>query len=115
MKAIRYRFEDQKEIAGASIVGTYLPVGGASASLLNPAVQWKLDNLTDADLQFSTDGVNDHFVMPAQSSWINDISSNEPSTTGLFLSKGDRLFVKQIEVPANGKSVYFSIAYASED
>lgn len=104
---IRFRAEPLRSLAFGSISGTYAPLGSAMA---NPIRQFKIDNTTDALLTFSFDGVNDHFVVPASSFFLNDVSSNTAQQNGFFISQGDRLYVKGS--PTSG-TVYFSVFYGS--
>lgn len=107
--AIRARFEEQRSLGFASISGTYAGVG---SSLSNPARMVIVNNLTDATLQFSIDGITDHFVLAAQASMVLDLSSNQTREQGFFMAEGDRLYVKEIDNPTSG-SVYFSVIYGA--
>lgn len=107
--AIRARFEEQRSLAAASISSTYAGVG---SSISNPARVIMVDNFTDGDLQFSLDGITDHFVVARRSGLVLDLSSNQAREAGLYLSEGDRLYVKEIENPTSG-SVYFSVIYGA--
>lgn len=108
--SIRLRYEPGRSLAFGSITGTYAGVGTAVA---HPIRQYIIQNLTDATVWFSLDGVNDHFPLPANGLLINDIATNQTFGQGFFLSEGDRLYVKQLGTPTTG-SVYFSVAYGSE-
>jgi hypothetical protein len=108
--AIRYAMEEQRSLAFGSISGTYAGVGTA---LTNPARQIFVDNATDADLQFSLDGVTDHFVVLSRSSLVSDIAANKTQDAGFYMAEGDRLYVKTIEAPTE-KSVYFSVIYGED-
>ncbi len=107
--AIRARFEEQRSLAFGSITSTYAGVG---TSLSNPARLIMIDNLTDADLQFSLDGITDHFVVARRSGKVLDLSANQAREQGFYLSEGDRLYVKEIGNPTSG-SVYFSVMYGA--
>ncbi len=110
-RAIRMEFETLRSVAAASVPASYALVGSAmGTSLENPIVQFKIDNLTDADLLFSIDGINNHFLVPAGSFWLSDISSNQISTEGLYIAKGTTFYVKQLEVPTT-KAVYLTVIY----
>ncbi len=111
LNAIRMAFEPQRSLAFGSIVAGYTAVGTA---LAHPARQILLYNGTDALLQFSIDGVTNHFVMPAAGYLIDDITSNKSEgSKGLYMNKGSILYVKRIGVPSSG-SVYFSVVYATD-
>lgn len=109
-RAVRMEFETLRSIAAAAIpAGTYVG-GNIGTALENPIVQFKIDNLTDADLLFSIDGINNHFIVPAGSFWLSDISSNQMTQQGLYIAKGTIFYVKQLEVPTT-KSVYVTVIY----
>jgi hypothetical protein len=118
LNAIKYEAENLRSIGFAAIAATYAatgPIGGANAPLLHPAVQIKVDNFTNTLMAFSFDGINDHFVLNSGQSLIDDINSNRsnPNAKGLYMHKGDALWVRYLAAPASG-SVYFSVFYASD-
>lgn len=109
LNGIRLQFEPQRSLAAASVGAGYTAVGTA---LLNPARQFKIDNFTDVLLQFSIDGVHDHFTLNSGQSFIEDITTNASNESkGFYLGKGTILYVKEIGTPTTG-SVYFSVMYA---
>lgn len=111
MTSIRFRAEPVRSLAAGSISGTYMGVG---TSVSHPVRQFFIQNLTDVTLMFSLDGTNDHFPLPSNGFFLNDIMSNKSTIgSGLFFSEGDRLYVKEIGVPTTG-SVYFSVFYGSD-
>jgi hypothetical protein len=111
LTAIRFRAEPVRSIAAGSISGTYMGVG---TPIDHPSFQFFIQNLTDATLMFSLDGINDHFPLPASGFLLDDINSNKSIGNGLFLAEGDRLYVKEVGTPTTG-SVYFSVFYASDN
>lgn len=108
--SIRMLFEPQRSIAFGAIGAAYMGVGTA---LNHPIRQFLIQNLTDATLQFSFDGINDHFPLPANGFFLNDISSNKTKSPGFFIAEGDRLYVKTLGVPTTG-AVYFTVAFGRE-
>lgn len=109
--AVRMKIEPQRSIAFGSISGSYTGIGSAYN---HPVRLYMLQNFTDAALQFSWDGVNDHFPLPAGGSMIIDITSNKSTPGGMFAaSEGDRTYVKTLDTPSSG-SVYLSIFYGFE-
>lgn len=109
--SIRQRFEPVRTLAAGSIAAGYTGVGTV---LAHPARLIFIQNLTDALVMFSFDGVNDHFPLPANGFLLEDITSNKTTKAGTFnIAEGDRLYVKQSGVPTTG-SVYFSVMYAQE-
>jgi hypothetical protein len=109
--SIRLRFEPVRELAFGSISGTYMGVGSA---LSNPARQIFIQNLTDATLMFSFNGIDDHFPLPENGFFLNDITSNKTQAHGFYLAEGERLYVKEIGNPTSG-SVYFTVMYGSDN
>lgn len=69
-----------------------------------------IQNLTDAILLFSFNGVDDHVVVPNESGIIYDFCTNRVGTAGAVIGAGTIIFVKQSGVPTSG-SVYVSCFY----
>lgn len=108
---IRFKAEPLRSIAAGAIGAGYMPIGSA---LAHPIRQFKVDNLTDALLVFSFDAINDHFVLPANGFFLDDVNSNKSTTSGgWYLAQGDRLYVKQLGVATTG-AVYFATFYGYE-
>lgn len=108
-QAVRLKVEEQRSLGFASITPVYAGVG---SSLENPARFIMIDNLSDGDLQFSFDGVTDHFVVARRSGKIIDVASNQAREQGFYVGEGTRLYVKEIDAPTSG-SVYFSVFYGA--
>ncbi len=107
----RLQFEVQRTAAFGAIGAGYGAIGTA---FLHPSRLLLIDNLTDADLQFSLDGVNDHFVLAAMSGKVFDITANKVRDDGYFIAQGTIVSVQQIGVPTSG-TVYVSVAFAPGD
>lgn len=113
MSAISQRlaFEAQRSLAFGAIGAGYTGVG---TSVSHPVRLIYIQNLTDATVQFSFNGIDDHFPLPANGFLLLDVTTNQTkSTNGFFLAEGERLYVKQLGVPTSG-SVYFSVVYGRE-
>jgi len=108
--AIRLAFEEQRSLAFGSISATYAGIGGAFA---HPVRMLEVQNLTDADLQFSLDGVTDHFICAAKQAKIYDITANKTQDSGFYAAEGDRVYVKEIEDPTE-KAVYVTVIYGED-
>lgn len=104
------RFDVQRSLAFGAIGAGFAAVG---TEISFPAVGYIVTNGTDADLDFSFNGVDTHFTLLNGQAYIQDVSANKTQSDGLFLDKGERLYVKQNGVPTSG-SVYFSILYAKK-
>ncbi len=109
---IELRAESQDSIAAASIGASYSAIG--NTPFQHPMRLLIFQNLTDALLQFSFDGVNDHFPLAANSTLIIDLMTNSSQPSGFFASVGTQLMVKRIGTPTTG-SVYVSAFYAKGD
>lgn len=107
----RLLFEAQRSIAFGSIGAGYADIGTVMA---NPIRMIMIDNLTDANLQFSIDGTNDHFVVAANSGKVLDLTANKVDRTGFVLAEGTAISVKRIGTPTTG-SVYLSVMYGRGD
>lgn len=97
--------EPIRSLPFSSIGATYVAVG---TPIQNTTRQFFLQNLTDATLMFSFDGVNDHFVLPANGFWLSDVTANKVNEEGFFLIINTKLFVKRVGTPSSG-TVYFSV------
>ena len=109
-QSIRVLAEPVRSVAFGSVSGTYMGIG---SPLDHPSRIIFVQNLTDELLMFSFDGVNDHFPLPSNGFLLVDISSNKTSTSGFFLSEGQRLYVRDVGVAPGSGSVYFSTFYGS--
>jgi len=109
--SIRFKAEPVRTLAAGAVIAGYTGVG---AVVDHPIRQFLIQNLTDATVMFSFDGVNDHFPLPSNGFFLNDISSNQSnSVQGWFLAQESRLYVKQLGVPTTG-AVYFSVFYGAD-
>ncbi len=109
--AVRMLFEPQRALAFGVIGAGYMGVGTA---VTHPLRQFFIQNLTDQTLQFSFDGINDHFVLPRNGYFISDVTANKSVTQGFFLAEGDRLYVRHLGVAPTAGSVYFTAIYGKE-
>jgi len=107
--AVRFAAIPVQSIAYTSLGVGYMGVGNAVPF---PIRQFLIQNLTDATLMFSFDGVNDHFPLPASGFFLNDISSNQTFNQGWYMAEGTRLYVREIGTPTTG-TVYFSAFYGA--
>lgn len=107
IQSLRIAFEPVQSLDYSSIDSGYTAVGGPIA---NAARQFFIQNLTDALLMFSFDGVNDHFPLPSEGFFLDDITTNKVQSQGFYLSANTVLYVRTIDSPSIG-SVYFSVSY----
>jgi len=97
-----------RSLGFAAIGGAYMGVG---TSLDNPVRIMVIQNLTDQEMMFSFDGIDDHLPLPTRGHLVLDVSANKVSTEGFFLAEGQRLYVKHNGVAPTLGSVYFSTFY----
>lgn len=105
--AVRLKPETVRSLAAASVVDAYTAVGTA---FIEPSRILILQNLTDGDVMFSFDGVNDHVAVAGPGSFVLDITSNKGVAGSLFIAEGTVIYVKRIDTPTSG-SVYVSTFY----
>jgi hypothetical protein len=105
--SIRLRAETCRSLAFGSIGAGYTAIGTA---MENPVRALLLQNLTNATVWISFDGVHDHMPLMAQGYLMFDITSNRTQDTGWYLSEGDKLYCKQLGIPGSG-SVYLTVWY----
>lgn len=107
--SLELRSEAVRSVAFGSVGASYTPIGD---QLDKPIRIMMIQNLTDALLMFSFDGVNDHFPLPANGFMLLDVTTNRLNdATGFYISKGTQMQVKQVGVPTTG-SVYLTTLYA---
>ncbi len=108
--AIRLLPETVRTLGFAAMDAAYMGVGVA---FTRPCRILHIQNLTDALLMFSFDGVNDHFPLAASGYLLMDITSNKTIEQGFFLAEGQRLYVRELDDPTSG-SVYITAFYGSD-
>jgi len=108
-QAIRLVPETVRSLAFGSIGAAYTGVGTA---ITNPIRILHVQNLTDSELMFSYDGINDHFPLPANGFLVLDITANKSREQGYYLAEGTRVYVKEVVAPTTG-NVYVTVYYGS--
>ncbi len=106
--AVKCLAEPVRTVAFGGISGTYAAIGTPFA---HPARAILFQNLTNAVLMFSLNGVDDHFPIQAMGYFVLDVSSNrDASSDQLYVATGTVVWVKQVGVAGSG-SVYVSVFY----
>ena len=101
----RVVFEPVRTIAFGAITPGYVGIGDP----FSRPVRWILiQNLTDKNLMFSFNGVDDHFPLCAQGYLLSDWASNKLTSDGFYIPENTRIYVKQMGVPASG-AVYVTV------
>jgi hypothetical protein len=106
----RIKYEAIKSVAFGGIGAAYALVG----TTLHPIRWYKMDNLTDAGVLISFDGVTDHIVLPRYSFLIKDCDSNKIKEDGWELAQGTGIYVKRLAAGTAPTvfGFYISCAYA---
>ena len=109
--SIRFFYEPQRELGFASIGAAYMSIG---TPVDNPVILYKLFNLTNATVQFSIDGIEDEWVLPANGYEVIDVATNKATTDGRTIGRGTSFYAKEFGgvAPTSG-SVILSVAYAA--
>jgi hypothetical protein len=104
------RFEPLRSIAFGSISGTYAAIGTAFAFAARVLI---INNLTNANITISFDGINDHLAIASSTSMILDVCSDRGSNANiLVIPAGTVVYVKQTSGAPTSGSVYVSVMYA---
>jgi len=104
----RIAFEPIREIAAASISGSYTQIGGP---LSDHARIITFSNDTAQEIYISMDGQTDHIRMAQSSFKLLDLSVNKVRNDGLFLSKGTQIFVRFVSTTTAVGNVWIEIVY----
>jgi hypothetical protein len=107
--AIKLLPEIVRSLTAAQVQAAYMGIGTV---FTNPIRIIFVQNLTDASLMFSFDGVNDHFPLATNGFMLLDVTSNKTQAGGFFISEQTRIYVREIGNPATG-NVYVSAFYGS--
>ena len=99
--------EAVRSLAFGSISAAYMGIG---TPLSNPSRIFLIQNLTDALLMFSFDGITDHIPVAANGFVLLDITANKTVSQGFYIAEGTRIYVKEVDTPTSG-SVYVSSFY----
>lgn len=110
-QSIRLVSEPVRSLAFGSIGAAYMGIGTAFD---NPVRILVIQNLTDASLMFSFDGVEDTIPLARDGYILLDVSSNKNREHGLYIGEGTRIYVKEIGTPTAG-SAYVSVFYGYND
>jgi hypothetical protein len=105
--AIRIVPEPLRSLVYSSLSGTYMSIGTA---LANPSRILLVQNLTDAQVTFSFDGVNDNFTLPSEGFILLDLTANKTVSQGAFVAEGTVIYAMTGGTPTMG-SVYVTTFY----
>lgn len=94
--------------AFGAVGAAYSAVG---AALTDQCRIFCLTNLTDADVFFSVDGVNNHFIVPSNSFKLIDVASNKIRDEGFFLPTGTVFYVVRVAGAPTVGAVYIEVLH----
>lgn len=106
-ESTRFQVEPIRSLAFGSILAGYALIG---TKLAHPSHQLCIQNLTNVQLMFSFDGISDHLTLPANGFYLSDITTNQAPNLGLYLAKGEGIYVKRVGTPTSG-AVYLTTFY----
>lgn len=112
--AVRLQVEPVRYLAAATIAAAGGAFVGIGTAMTNPIRMFMLQNLTDAAVMFSLDGINSNFPLPANGYMLLDITSNKTLTTGFFLAEGQRVYASTLSTPPTTGFVYLSVFYGAD-
>ena len=102
MRNMRLSAIELRSLAFGAIDAAYMGIGVA---FTEPYRIIHIQNLTDAILMCSFDGVDDHFPIMVYGYLLLDVAYNEAMQQGLYVSEGNRLYVRRMGIPTTG-SIY---------
>lgn len=104
--AIRLSCDPVRTIAFDGIDAFY---AGVQTAFSSPVRLFHLQNLTDAILMFSYDGVNDCFPLATQGFLVLDVSANQALQQGFFMAQGQRLYVRDMTAEGENPPTFGSV------
>lgn len=109
----RVRFEPIRFLAFSAISALTPTAIGIPFS--NPVRLLEINNLTDADLLISFNGIDSHTVIAARTGKIYDYGSNKADQPG-FLEQalGERVYAQAILALPSSGAVYVTVMYAAQ-
>lgn len=110
-RSIKLFPETVRSIAFGSVGAAYMGIGGAITKPIR--ILW-LQNLTDAAIMVSWDGVNDHMPFAVNGFLTLDITANKTREDGFFIAEGQRLYAKWLGAAGTVGSVYLSTLFGEE-
>lgn len=97
-----------RTLAFGAIGAGFTTLGGV---FIHPMRIISIKNLTNQNLIFSFDGINQHEVVPAESGIVWDFCTNRYSSAGAVIGIGTQVYVLYPGVAPTSGSVYLSCFY----
>ena len=108
--AIKLEAEPVRSRAFSTIGVAYMGIG---TSISKTARMVLIQNLTNANMMFSFDGLNDIFPLPVYGYLLADVTYNKAEPKAFSIEAGARVYVRQINPPTKG-TVYITVFYGKE-
>lgn len=105
----RAAFEPIREAAFGDVGAAYAALGGP---FTDHARIVRIVNSTDVQVYISTDGVNDHLRMAANSFFVIDLSSNKVRDDGLFIAIGTQIYQRRVSGAPGSGAVWLEVLFA---
>ena len=100
-------FEPMRELPYSSITTSYVLVGNPA----DPAVRIAIvTNFTNVNLNFSVDGIDDHFALGPSSTMTLDLVANK-TQKGFYMGVRKAIYVKYRDIAPSSGFVMFSTIY----
>lgn len=96
-------FENIKTAAFGAIGANYAAIGTAFSS---PARLLGITNLTDQNIFFSDDGVNNKVIVPPGAGKVFDVSTNRTNQENFLIAEGKFIYARHAGVAPTSGAVY---------
>lgn len=91
--------DSYRTAAFGALTANYTAVG---TPFLHSLRMFRIVNTTNTSAAFSVDGVNNHFILPAGTFVLYDVSANNEPNSPFYLPYGTQFYVKYLSAPASG-------------
>jgi len=106
----RATFDTVREVAFGGVGAAYAALGTATTDYTRI---FSVFNSTDADIDISLDGVNDHLRIAAGTGQIYDFTANKVREDGLFLPRGTVFYQKRTAGAPTSGALWVQVTYAT--
>lgn len=108
---IRALFEPLRSLAFGSISGAYTAIG---TPLANPSRIMVIQNLTNAQITFSFDGIHDALTLPANGQIVIDFTANHNISMQFYIAQNVTVYAKETSGAPTSGDVYVSTIYGAQ-
>lgn len=100
--------EPVRSLGFAAIGAGYMGIGTAFD---NPIRIIMIQNLTDAILMFSFNGIDDTVPLPATGFLLLDVTTNSAVVNAFYIAQGTRIYVRNLGMAPTSGDVYVTTFY----